>query len=71
MGEMFRNMPPGFDKFFDQFGGKRGGKRPLQKQKSLGSGFIVSADGYIVTNNMGASSRKILANKIFLGGDSS
>ncbi|MFA6449451.1 MAG: DegQ family serine endoprotease [bacterium] len=37
--------------FFDHFGGPGGGRQQNFKQQSLGSGFVIRSDGYIVTNN--------------------
>ena len=57
------DLPPGhpMERFFRQFRdqmqpgqpGRRGQRqeRPRQFGQSLGSGFFVSADGYVVTNN--------------------
>ena len=67
MQQFFRQAPRGqhpFGDFFDQFErffGEQGRGTP-REQRSLGSGFVFSADGYIVTNNHvieGADSIKV------------
>ena len=48
-------VPPGspFEKFFKDFNDQNGQSpgQSMEKSEALGSGYIISADGYIVTNN--------------------
>jgi serine protease Do len=56
---MFKDLPEGhpFRRFFEEYGfpneGGRGGQRkaPRQFGQAQGSGFFISDDGYVVTNN--------------------
>jgi len=55
-------LPPGMEDFFRQFGPQQS-----QPEEGLGSGFIVSPDGYILTNNHVVADADKLSVKLFDG----
>ena len=63
-------LPPGspFEDFFRDFMDRQPGQRRQQRSNALGSGFIVSPDGYIVTNNHVIESADEITLELYSGG---
>jgi serine protease Do len=59
-----------FEDFFRDFMERQpGSPRPQQRSNALGSGFIISPDGYIVTNNHVIESADEISVELFGGGE--
>jgi len=52
-GPAMPQLPPGspFEEFFKEFFDRNGPQQRSRRATSLGSGFVISKDGYVVTNN--------------------
>lgn len=58
-GEMFRNMPPGFEKFFDQFGGGKGRGRQAAADETKIPGLGLSCfRGRLYCNQQSCGGRR-------------
>jgi serine protease Do len=58
-----------FEDFFRDFMDRQPGQRPQQRSNALGSGFIISPDGYIVTNNHVIESADEISVELYSGGE--
>ena len=58
-----------FEDFFRDFMDRQPGQRRQQRSNALGSGFIISPDGYIVTNNHVIESADEISVELFSGGE--
>jgi serine protease Do len=63
-------LPPGspFEDFFRDFMDRQPGQRRQQRSNALGSGFIISPDGYIVTNNHVIENADEISIELYSGG---
>ena len=58
-----------FEDFFRDFMDRQPGQRQQRQSNALGSGFIISPDGYIVTNNHVIESADEISVELFSGGE--